>query len=347
MERYIQTLQDFMVMVRCYTYNHSAYITDALNGFTMQQTNFPFVIVLVDDASTDGEQEIIQEYIKTYFKGSLFHKETDYANITFTQHVSNKNCYIAAYLLKENHYSQKKKKNPYVDSWRDKCKYEALCEGDDYWIIPSKLQKQVAILENNKEYGMCFGKIRSYILSQNKYENKIFGSKVKSMKSLLLVNTIPTLTTMFRTELFLNYLKEKDIHVNNWLLGDYPIWLYMKYHSKIYFIDEIMGVYRILENSMSHSIRIEKKEQFINSVYDVRIFFAIKYNIINIKFIQNRRFYALMLNAISYNDKKRVEYWYNYVDKYNWKAFVKFWLFKMYMLFVSKLPKMAYCKKSK
>ena len=63
MERYIQTLQDFMVMVRCYTYNHSAYITDALNGFTMQQTNFPFVIVLVDDASTDGEQEIIQEYI--------------------------------------------------------------------------------------------------------------------------------------------------------------------------------------------------------------------------------------------------------------------------------------------
>ena len=55
------------VCVRCYTFNHAPYIEDAMNGFTMQKTDFPFVCCIVDDASTDGTQEVIKKYIVENF----------------------------------------------------------------------------------------------------------------------------------------------------------------------------------------------------------------------------------------------------------------------------------------
>ena len=57
----------YLVGIRCYTYNHAPYIEYALNGFTMQQTNFPFIAMVVDDASTDGEQKVISSYVEKYF----------------------------------------------------------------------------------------------------------------------------------------------------------------------------------------------------------------------------------------------------------------------------------------
>ena len=109
----------FKVTVSCMTYNQSKYITDAMNGFTMQQTSFPFVCTIVDDASTDGEQDVIRKYVEENFDFSedsvAFHKETDYAHITYAQHKTNKNCYFAVLYLKENHHSQKKPKLPYLE----------------------------------------------------------------------------------------------------------------------------------------------------------------------------------------------------------------------------------------
>ena len=87
----------FKVSVSCMTYNQAKYITDAMDGFTMQQTSFPFVCTIVDDASTDGEPEVIRKYVEENFDFSedsvAFHKETDYAHITYAQHKTNKNCY--------------------------------------------------------------------------------------------------------------------------------------------------------------------------------------------------------------------------------------------------------------
>ena len=54
----------WMVRVRCMTFNHASYIEDAMNGFTIQQTDFPFVCTIIDDASTDGEQEVIKNYLQ-------------------------------------------------------------------------------------------------------------------------------------------------------------------------------------------------------------------------------------------------------------------------------------------
>lgn len=128
----------FKVTVSCMTYNQSKYITDAMNGFTMQQTSFPFVCTIVDDASTDGEQEVIRKYVENNFdfsEGSVaYHKETDYAHITYAQHKTNNNCYFAVLYLKENHYSKNKDKDCYLTEWREGIEYFALCEGDDFWI---------------------------------------------------------------------------------------------------------------------------------------------------------------------------------------------------------------------
>ena len=120
----------FKVCCRCFTFNQAKYITEAMNGFTMQQTSFPFVCTIVDDASTDGEQEVIRKYVEDNFdlsEGSVaYNKETDYAYVTYAQHKTNKNCYFVVLYLKENHYSQRKPKMGYLSEWRDMCEYEAL-----------------------------------------------------------------------------------------------------------------------------------------------------------------------------------------------------------------------------
>ena len=136
----------FLVSISCPTFNHSAFIRDALNGFVMQQTDFPFVAVVVDDASTDGEQEVIKAYLNEHFD---FSEETGYkqwetedAYWTFARHKKNGNCHFVTVFLKRNLFREPGKKNSVVKEWKN-TKYIAICEGDDYWIDPLKLQKQV------------------------------------------------------------------------------------------------------------------------------------------------------------------------------------------------------------
>lgn len=155
----------FLLRAHCATYNHSPYITDAMNGFVMQKTDFPFVCTIMDDASTDGEQEVIKKYMQNFFdlqdSSVAYERDTDYGHLTFAQHKTNKNCFFAIILLKENHYSQRKNKAPYLTEWMD-TKYIALCEGDDYWTDPLKLQKQVDFLEKHEECSLCCHRYKIY-----------------------------------------------------------------------------------------------------------------------------------------------------------------------------------------
>ena len=107
-------MRDNLVTVSCMTYNHEPYITDALNGFAMQQTSFPFVCTIIDDASTDRNAEVIRNYVSENFDlqdtSIAYEKDMDYGHVTFARHKTNENCYFAVIYLKENHYSQKKSK---------------------------------------------------------------------------------------------------------------------------------------------------------------------------------------------------------------------------------------------
>lgn len=267
----------YKVCVRCATYNQSAYILDTLNGFVVQQTNFPYVVAVVDDASTDGEQEVIRTFVSQQFDTNnstiAYEQETPYAHISYARHKTNHNCYIVVLYLKENHYSRRISKLPYLARWRDNALYEALCEGDDYWTDPHKLQKQVDYLDTHPQCGLVYAKAQIYNQQTQTFGN-ILGSPCTSFEQLLRDNTIPTLTSMYRMAARQGY--NDFIAGQKFLMGDYPLWLYISMSHEIHFFDEVMCVYRLLENSASHSTDYTKAKQFLQSTSDIKQYFILK-----------------------------------------------------------------------
>ena len=151
----VQTISHFKVSVWCNTYNQAFYIKDTMDGFCMQQTSFPFVCLIMDDASTDGEPEVIKQYLNDHFD-TEWTKETEDYHLTLARHQENKNCYFAVYLLKYNHYSIKKPRLKYYRELTDEIDYVALCEGDDYWTDAHKLQKQADALDANPQATLVY-----------------------------------------------------------------------------------------------------------------------------------------------------------------------------------------------
>lgn len=271
----------FKVTVSCMTFNQAKYITDALNGFTMQQTSFPFVCTIVDDASTDGEQDVIRKYVEENFdfsEGSVaYHKETDYAHITYAQHNTNKNCYFAVLYLKENHYSQRKDKSIYLKEWIDCVEYMALCEGDDYWIVPDKLEQQVEFLNSHNNYYACLTRFYKYKQSEEKMCG-IGGNKRETIKEMLWKDVqFGTATILFNYQIYLDYINEIQPQNQNWLMGDKPLFFYFGYRGKVKTLNIISSVYRILESSASHSNNIDLQLKRARNTIDIYHFFAKKY----------------------------------------------------------------------
>lgn len=197
-----------MVRVDCMTYNHADYILDTLHGFTMQETNFPFVCTIVDDSSTDGEPEVILKYISNYFLPPSRIDETDDYNIICAQHKTNYNCTFVVILLKYNHYSIKKSKTPYFSEWANNAKYHAVCEGDDYWINSVKLQKQVDYMESHPDVSLCG--TNGYTVWDKgvkpiSYFNNIFESHIVQPNEVIGNWLFPTPSLLYRSELRENY----------------------------------------------------------------------------------------------------------------------------------------------
>jgi glycosyltransferase involved in cell wall biosynthesis len=131
-----------LVSICCLTYNHGLYIRHCINSLITQKTDFPFEIVVHDDASIDNTIEIIKEF------------EIKYPRI------------VRPIYQKINQRSLKTDRVIKLVFNSSKGKYIALCEGDDYWLDPFKLQKQVDYLERNKEFGLVHG--NSCILNEKK-----------------------------------------------------------------------------------------------------------------------------------------------------------------------------------
>lgn len=152
MEQIYTPKHDYKVLCFCITYNQAKYIEDTLNGFAMQKTNFPFACLVVEDCSTDGEQEVIKSWLnENCDMQKAEYIDLELSNVILVPHKSNKNCTFAIYLLKRNLWKEPKLKEELVKPWREHCEYEALCEGDDYWIESKKLQKQVEYLDTHSD----------------------------------------------------------------------------------------------------------------------------------------------------------------------------------------------------
>jgi glycosyltransferase involved in cell wall biosynthesis len=272
-----------LVTVICTSYNHEKFIKECLDGFVIQQTNFPFEVIVHDDASTDNTQQIVKEYESKY--PDLFN-----------------NIYQI-----ENQFSKKE-----FDIWCDvmfpkaKGKYIAICDGDDYWTDPLKLQKQVNHLEANPEYGMVHADSLVYNENNGEFEvlKKLKNKYDSFFEELMFGNAhIYTLTVCFRKELLLAYTQEIEPLSKNWLMGDLPLWLFISNRSKVCFMNELMSVYRIQEESASNTKDINKYLAFIESTLKIRLFFLEKYCNDNLelrKYLISAYFYQRLVGNITF-----------------------------------------------
>nr|WP_320022418.1 glycosyltransferase [uncultured Draconibacterium sp.] len=208
-----------LVSVLCQAYNHEPYIRQCLDGIIMQKTKFFFEILVHDDASTDKTADIIKEY------------EKKYPDLIFPIYQT------------ENQFSQKKGVFSNIQCPRARGKYIAICEGDDYWTAPLKLQKQVDFLENNNEYILCFHEMN--ILKGNEvYPDFITRNEnsPNTFNALLKGNFIHTPSIVFRRK----YLSSVNYPKNGVLvLGDYYLLLFLSQYGRFKKISEIMGIYRV------------------------------------------------------------------------------------------------------
>lgn len=137
-----------MVTVRCTAYNHGKYIAQALDSFLLQETTFPFEIVIHDDASTDNTVNIIRTY------------QNKYPDI------------VKPIYETENQYSKKDGSLRKILDQATHGKYVALCEGDDYWCDCNKLQLQWEFMEAHPECSMCVHNSYFHYLNETSFERK-------------------------------------------------------------------------------------------------------------------------------------------------------------------------------
>ncbi len=235
---------NYTVCIHCMTYNHKPYILDALHGFAMQQTGFPYVALVMDDASTDGEPEVLRQYILGQCDAdSLIKKETDLYELAEVNAKDNPHCHFAFYFLKENQFRTGKKK-PIIAEWDAQAKYIALCEGDDYWTDSYKLQKQVDFLESHPDYSMCFHSVKIFEQTEKRLvpDNiTIEVSETSDIYKLAECDFIHTNTVLYRNDERIRMFRAK---IGSLPIGDYPLWMACAKFGLIYKFHDEMSVYR-------------------------------------------------------------------------------------------------------
>ena len=220
-----------------------------MNGFVMQETDFPFVVTIVDDASTDDTPQLIIGYFNKYFDTEdpsvTLREEVEYGTVLFARHKTNLNCYFAVVLLRENHHSQRKSKQVYLKRWTKDVPYVALCEGDDYWIDSKKLQKQVHYLEEHPDCRMCCHAVKW------KTDNRLYdeGCQYDHPCNLSTEEVIRN-NGLYLATCSLVYCQDLARDYPEWRktanVGDFPLVILGSLRGDLFFFPEIMGVYRYM-----------------------------------------------------------------------------------------------------
>jgi glycosyltransferase involved in cell wall biosynthesis len=209
------------------TYNHAKYIREAIDGVLMQKVNFSWELIIADDFSTDGTREIVLEYKEKY---------PDFIKL----------------ILQEKNVGPAK-------NWMDlittpSSKYIAYFEGDDYWLSSDKLQKQVDILDARDDISFCFH--NNLIIDEDDAEKvRISNPKqsvVTTIEDIIDAWYVMTCSIMFRNA----FIKELPPWYSNFKSGDYILQLILATHGDVYYIDEIMGCYRIHKGGISRTFKM-------------------------------------------------------------------------------------------
>lgn len=214
-------MSEVMVSVCMITYNHEAFIKEAIEGVLMQQTSFPIELVIGEDCSTDRTREICIEYQQKY---------PDKIRL----------------LLNEKNLGMM----PNFIQTLNACtgKYIALCEGDDYWTDPLKLQKQVDFLEENEAYAICFHDVE--VVFENKVPEKGKGFEYEGNKDEFTFDDLLFTGNLMHTPSVVFRRQEKTFPEIDAVTGDYFLHLYNAYYGKIKRLREKMACYRVHDNGV-------------------------------------------------------------------------------------------------
>ncbi|MDB5177142.1 MAG: sugar transferase [Candidatus Saccharibacteria bacterium] len=206
-----------VVTIICITYNQEKFIGQAIESFLAQKTKFSIEALIHDDASTDNTASIVADYAKRYpnIIKPLYEKKNQFSsgNDGFINEMFN----------------------------QARSKYIAVCEGDDYWSDPEKLQRQVDFLDEHPDYAVCFH--RGRITFEDESKPDMFfpekpGARQFTFNQLLKQNFILANSVMYRRQ------KQTDILPSGALPLDWYAHLYYAQFGKIGYIDKVMSVYR-------------------------------------------------------------------------------------------------------
>lgn len=235
---------DIKVSVICLTYNHEKYIRQCLDGFVMQKTDFLYEVIVHDDASTDKTADIIMEYAEKY------------PDI------------IKPILQKENQHSKRVGIHKEFTLKAAKGKYIALCEGDDCWVDPCKLQKQADALDSNPTCKLCVatvafmsesGKILDKTMPETPFETKVISSD-EMIKMEMDKHCFQTSSYFMVADEYRAYVNDPPEFRRVVRVGDIPMILYFSTLGDIYYINDVMSQYRI--NSIGSWTDRSKNPQF-------------------------------------------------------------------------------------
>jgi glycosyltransferase involved in cell wall biosynthesis len=225
------------------TYGHEQYIKEAIEGVLMQETDLKIELIIADDNSPDNTEKIVKEIQNKHPKGHF---------IQYTKHKKNKGIIPNFVWALE----------------QCKGKYIALCDGDDYWTDPLKLQKQVDFLEANEDYGICFHKVAVFNQAENKLETDRITrsvSETTTISELSKGNFMHTPSVVLRN----------DFEIPKWFakspIGDWTLYMIAIKDEKIKKIDEVMAVYRVhgqgIWSLKSQEKRDESTKETVRIVY--------------------------------------------------------------------------------
>jgi glycosyltransferase involved in cell wall biosynthesis len=272
--------EPIMVSIKCLVYNHAPYLRQCLDGFVMQKTNFRFEAIVHDDCSTDGSQEIIKEYAAKY------------PNI------------IKPIYETENQYSKhdgslRRAIDPHLTG-----KYIAFCEGDDYWIDPNKLQKQITFLEQNPDFSMCHTGFINVDENGNTIQRIKYESLMKQscsgdiLLNLLTGNFILTCTTCMRKD-----VSASEIYQNAPFHYDYSMFLSASILGKIKYFPEKTAAYRktptgamATQGDLIGTMFLKSQIYFFNGIISGRF--------IKDKHRNTRKIKTTIIKACLYNDSE-------------------------------------------
>ena len=280
-----------LVTIKCLVYNHEPYLRDCLEGFVMQQTNFPFVAIVHDDASTDGSAAIIREY------------EEKYPDI------------IKPIYETENQYSKQdgslgRIMNAAIEATG--AKYIAMCEGDDYWIDPLKLQKQVDFMEANPECGLCYTDYSICDEFGNITEESHF--KTSQCKPILIFEEhlfsqgyIAPMTWLYRRDVYNSVTGNMLKGTSD---GTYVLALEFFANSKVAYLSDTTATYRVHQGSASRPTSLYNFFKYRKCVYDIEKEYIRRYinNEWYLSFVTQQEIYELYPIAVELHNQEYLDW---------------------------------------